>query len=152
MRIHKRKLLLFLVAVSSGGAAAAACGSDNSVGPRDGSIRVETTSSGEDLDQDGYTVTVDRGATDAIGLFDHVIVNGLDLGGHLVTLGGMAENCASTSANPQSIDVVGGDTVTVGFEVACEPVAPPGGGDGGDNVIGTQAVNMMVIEGSRATR
>lgn len=135
MHIREWSPPLFLIAgILAGGITA--CGDSSPTGPRNGSIRVETTSAGEDLDPNGYNVSLDQAQATAIGLFDHLVFTGLGLGTHQVVLGGIAENCSTASANPQPTDVVAGDTVVVSFEITCETIGPPGDG-GGPNVIST---------------
>ena len=132
MDIHQLELRRFLL-VGTLAATLVGCGSSSPTGPRNGSIRIETTSSGDDLDANGFTISVDQAQPTAIGLFDHLVFSDLGLGSHLVALADVAANCATSAANPQNVDVVGGDTVTVLFPVTCEALAPPGGGGGGQN-------------------
>lgn len=131
MDIHQLELRRFLL-VGMLAATLVGCGSSSPTGPTNGSIRIETTSSGNDLDANGYTIIVDHSQTTPIGLFDHLVFNDLGLGSHRIALADLAANCATSAANPQNIDVVGGDTVTVLFAVTCEAVVPPGGGGGGN--------------------
>lgn len=130
MNLHRLNLLRFLL----GGmwvSIAASCGGDDLTTPTEGSIQIETTTSGVDLDTDGYTVTVDEAQPVAIGISDQLVVNDIGLGNHQVTLAGLAANCITgESGNPQTIAVVGGDTVTVAFQVTCSSL--DGGGGGGE--------------------
>jgi ABC-type histidine transport system ATPase subunit len=118
------KLGSLLVAWTSG---MVGCGSDDLANPTEGAIRVQTETSGGEPDPDGYSVVVDDEPAQRIGIRDELVIEDLRLGSHQVTLGGLAENCVTAEGtNPQSISVIGGDTVTVVFEVSC-----PGSDDGG---------------------
>lgn len=134
MNMHRLKLARILLAgiwVSI----ATSCG-DNLATPTEGSIRIETTTSGVDLDTDGYTVTVDDAQGVAIGNSDRLVVNDLGLGNHQVTLAALAANCTpGEGGNPQTVAVVGGDTVTVAFQVICSSVDGGGGGGGGASAL-----------------
>ena len=104
----------------------AAAGCENSTGPATGAtglvtgaLQVHLTTSGADLDLDGYTVSVDGGATQAVGMNGQLNYAGLSAGGHSVALAGVASNCAVSGANPRVVDVIRGDTTSVAFEVRC---------------------------------
>jgi hypothetical protein len=68
-----------------------------------------------------------------IGHQDTNYVSALEPGQYVVSLADLAENCTlPADDNPQTAQVVAGDTVDVLFAVACEVLTPPGGGGGGD--------------------
>src|SRR5690349_14980329 len=83
-------------------ALAAGCGSGDGQGVDVPALVIRTTTTGTELDPDGYQVTVDGGAPQAMGLADSLVVDPLAAGPHTVTLSGLADNCA----------VSGGATVT----------------------------------------
>jgi hypothetical protein len=117
-----------LVIIASVALVTASCGGDDVTTPTEGSVRIETTTSGVDLDPDGYDVRVDEETAVAIDVSGQVVIDDVRLGRHRVTLSGLAANCTTAEgANPQTIDVVGGDTVTVAFAVTCAPL--DGGGE-----------------------
>ena len=89
-----------------------------------GVIVVTTQTTGADPDPDGYTVTIDVGPTWPIGLNGTVAVERLSTGAHLVTLSGIAANCAVDGANPQTVNVTD-ETASASFTVRC--VAAIGG-------------------------
>jgi hypothetical protein len=124
-----RFLLLLLGAVTLG---LVSCGDEQISGPTEGTILVAALTTGDDQDQNGYTFSIDNGSPDPIGLQDTVFVTALEAGTYEVRLTGIAPNCApAQGTNPQTADVVAGDTVAVLFDIACEAVGPPdGGGDG----------------------
>ncbi|HEY3013328.1 MAG TPA: hypothetical protein VGJ36_11310 [Gemmatimonadales bacterium] len=126
MTTQWQKQLRFLV-IGTLAAPAASCG-DDTTNLTQGSIQIETTTGGVDLDPDGYTVAVDEESPVDIGISDQLIVNNLGLGTHQLTLAELATNCVTAEGkNPQSISVVGGDTVLVAFEVTCAPLNGGGG-------------------------
>ncbi|MFL5561399.1 MAG: metallophosphoesterase, partial [Gemmatimonadaceae bacterium] len=84
-----------------------------------GSLTVSTTTTGADLDPDGYAVAVDGGAPQAITVNGTLTVAGLTAGAHTVTLSGLAANCTVSGANPQTVTVVAGSSVSVSLAVAC---------------------------------
>ena len=84
-----------------------------------GNLTATTSTSGSNLDPDGYAVAVDGGAPQAIGINGSVTFNTLPAGSHTVTLSGVASNCSVTSANPQTVSVPSGGTATAAFSVTC---------------------------------
>lgn len=129
LQLHNRLLSLMLgMAI----AALPACGGDNLAPPTEGAIRIITTTTGSDLDPDGYSVTVDDQPEEAVGIVDELTVSDLSLGDHNVTLTGVVQNCSLGGAGSRTVNVVGGDTTNVTFRVSCESIAPaPPPGDGG---------------------
>ena len=95
--------------------------------PQTGNLTVSTSTSGSNVDPDGYTVTVDGGASQAIGTNGSVTYTALAAGSHSVALSGVAANCSVSGANPQTVNVPSGGTATASFTVSC---APTGGGTG----------------------
>jgi hypothetical protein len=88
--------------------------------PDAGAIAVTTTTSGESLDSDGYTISVDGGTAQAIGANSTVIITGLGEGDHNVSLGDIATNCSLGGlANPMTVSVVAEETIDVAFTVTC---------------------------------
>lgn len=88
-----------------------------------GSLEIMTTTSGSSPDADGYTVAIDNGAVQAIGISATLTVPGVTPGTHQVTLGGMASNCRVDGDNPRAITVDSGATARLGFNVTCS--SPP---------------------------
>jgi len=96
--------------------------------PTTGSIKVTTATTGATPDPDGYSVAVDAGASQPIGVHDSVTVTGLPAGSHSVTLGGVAGNCTVSGGLSRNTNVSVGDTARVPFSVSC-PTPPPTTGD-----------------------
>lgn len=86
-----------------------------------GSIRVEATTSGDDLDPDGYTVVLgDESAT--IDPEGFTTFEGLTDGEYTVELTGLAANCSVEGDNPRSVEVAGVGASTL-FVVNCSAVS-----------------------------
>jgi hypothetical protein len=107
---------------------ALACGGDDG-GPTDpnpnpepdlGHIQVSTTTSGADLDPDGYTVAMPGAAGRPIGLNGVTTFSDVEVGTHQVELSGLADNCSANGSNPATAAVTKDATVQVGFDVECE--------------------------------
>lgn len=90
-----------------------------------GSLEIRTTTTGTNLDPDGYTVLVDEGAPHSIGVNATLSLPGIARGMHRVRLDGLAANCAIPGENPQQVTVAGGSTASVGFAISCSGGAGP---------------------------
>src|SRR5437016_3746848 len=90
-----------------------------------GSLTVTTSTTGSNLDPDGYTVTVD-GNQKAIGINASVTFSGLAAGNHTVQLNGVAQNCTVSGSNPRTVSTTGGSTTTSTFSVSCSAAATTG--------------------------
>src|SRR2546427_303198 len=87
--------------------------------PALGNLTVSTSTSGANLDPDGYTVAMDGGPGQAIGINGSLSFTNLAAGSHSVTLSGVAVNCAVTGGNSQTVTVPSGGTATAAFTVSC---------------------------------
>ena len=96
--------------------------------PALGNLTVSTSTSGANLDPDGYTVAVDGGPGQAIGINGSLSFTNQAAGSHSVTLSGVAVNCTVAPtitlgvAGPTAMEVTVLDTVPT-FKVAV-PVIP----------------------------
>jgi hypothetical protein len=88
------------------------------VGAPVGDIQVETSTTGEAPDPDGYTVTVGEDAR-TIAVDGQVTFEGLAPGTYDVALSGLAANCSVVGDNPAQATVVELGTAEVEFEVTC---------------------------------
>jgi WD40 repeat protein len=96
--------------------------------PGTGTIAVTTTTTGESVDADGYTISVDGGSGQAIGANSTVTITGLSVGEHSVELGDIASHCSlGGSANPMILTVVAGEPSDVIFAVTCTALPGPTG-------------------------
>src|SRR5947208_1018122 len=87
-----------------------------------GTLTVSNSTTGSNLDPDGYTVTVSGPAGTAsktMATNGNVIFANITAGSYQVTISGQAANCTVTSANPQTANVPSGETATTSFTVSC---------------------------------
>ena len=92
-----------------------------------GALEVVTLTAGDDIDPDGYQVTV-AGQTQIVAVVDSVQFSDLAPGDYDVVVGGLTDNCAVTDGltTTRSITVSsGGATVAVLFDILCQSMAPP---------------------------
>ena len=80
---------------------------------------IRTSTTGVELDPDGYGVQVDGLAVQRIGAEATVTIDRLSEGEHSVTLSGVAPNCAVEGENPRAATVATGSTASVAFAVTC---------------------------------
>jgi hypothetical protein len=84
-----------------------------------GSIQVTVVTTGASPDPDGYTVSVDNGNGQAIGVNGSLLIPNLAAGHHTVQLSGLAPNCTVGGPNPRGVEVTAGTTTASAFEVSC---------------------------------
>ena len=84
-----------------------------------GSLTVTTSTTGSNPDPDGYTVTVDGGASKAIGTNGSVGFADLSAGDHSVALSGVASNCSASGGTSRTVTVPAGGTASTTFAVSC---------------------------------
>lgn len=87
--------------------------------PTTGSVALVTSTTGLDIDPDGYDIAVDGGATHALAANDTLYLTGLSPGQHSVLLSNTATNCSATTPFPQGFAVSAGDTTTAQFTLGC---------------------------------
>src|SRR5437762_8763628 len=92
------------------------------IGSGSGSLTVTTSTTGYNLDPDGYTVTIDGTNSQPIVTNASVTVTA-PAGANPVALSGVAANCTVSEANPQTAAVPAGGAATTTFTVTCG--APP---------------------------
>ena len=83
------------------------------------SIKVTTVTTGSLLDPDGYTVSVDGGAPQPIGINAELAMPGLAAGDHSVALAGLGTNCTASDGNPRTVTVPAGVEAPLRFTVSC---------------------------------
>jgi len=88
-----------------------------------GDLRVTNTTTGSNLDPDGYTVTVDNTTSQPMATNGSTTFTALAAGDHSVALSGVAANCSVAEANPQTVMVPAGGTASTTFTISC--TAPP---------------------------
>jgi hypothetical protein len=97
------------------------CGGGGSdiTGPVPGSLDVTTVTSGPEPDVDGYTLSVDGGAPEAIAVNASRHIEGMVPGPHTVALAGLAGNCTVATGTGVTVEVPEGAAAAVRFEVSC---------------------------------
>jgi hypothetical protein len=81
-------------------------------------------------------VTVDGGSPQAIGINASVSYSTMPAGSHSVAISGVAANCTVSGANPQTVMVPSGGTVTASFSASCTtPNRPPIVNAGSDQAV-----------------
>ncbi|HEY3219310.1 MAG TPA: post-COAP-1 domain-containing protein [Gemmatimonadales bacterium] len=93
--------------------------------PTTGDLIVTTSTSGENVPTNDYTVTLDGTTSQPIPPNGAVTFTGLQPGNHEVALSGLPTNCELTSANPVTVTIVAGETATTTFTVSCSAPPPP---------------------------
>lgn len=93
-----------------------------SITPPTGDLNVDVTTTGADLDPDGYQVLVDGVLSQAVGTNGTTTFSGLATGSHSVELQGVAANCTVAAPNPTTVSVPGGSAATHTFAVTCTAI------------------------------
>jgi hypothetical protein len=88
-----------------------------------GSIRVTLTTSGVDLDPDGYVVSVDPAENRPVGISEEIRIEGIVAGLRDLRLSGVAANCGVQGENPREVEVPAAAEAEVAFAVRCWPPA-----------------------------
>jgi len=81
-------------------------------------VRVTTSTTGIDLDPDGYYLSVDGSSYGQLGLNATISV-GLGPGDHLVGLGNLAPNCSVGGEYPRRVNISPDADTHVSFEILC---------------------------------
>lgn len=91
-----------------------------------GSLKITATTTGVDLDPNGYGVSASGaklGKTGDVAANGSVTIPGLVAGDYSVSLGGVTMNCDLTGPNPRTVTVPSGETAAVAFGVTCAQAA-----------------------------
>jgi large repetitive protein len=125
-----RLVVVLAGAIASGGAGCGGSPEDDEVlaasdgALSTGSIRVTASTTGTQLDVDGYDVSLDGRAVAHVVPNGSVTINTVT-GGHQVGIGSVAANCRVAGANPATVSVSLRTTTTVGFTVQCTATQQP---------------------------
>jgi len=116
--MHRALALIFLMT---------ACRETETVAPMLGSLRVESTMGGIDVDRDGVVIAVDDTTRVALASNGTYLFDGLVVGSHRVVLEGLRSNCTSSGPLDRAV-TVGSDTTVVSFTAVCSkaPLATSG--------------------------
>ena len=82
-------------------------------------LDVTTSTSGEELDPDGYSVILDGMDRGPIGPNAGIRIGELIAGAHAVSLNGMAENCGPVGNYPALPELAAGAVVPIAFAIRC---------------------------------
>ena len=83
-------------------------------------ITVSTAAAAEDVDPDGYLVSIDGGLSKAIDVNGTLTIGDLTKGTHLVQLHGLESNCTISGATLRAVSVIGSNPgAPVSFTVSC---------------------------------
>src|SRR5207249_2816465 len=89
-------------------------------------LTVTNSTTGQDLDPDGYTVTVDGGQSRSLGVNTSTTYNGLTATSHTVELTGIAGNCTVSEIGRGTCrEATSGTATTV--TITCAALPPPTG-------------------------
>jgi TolB protein len=88
--------------------------------PETGAIRLTVSTTGEDLDPDGYTYSLDGGTPIRVAGSSTVLLANVAVGTRRLVFADVAGNCEALSPTTASVAVTGDATSEVSFEVACD--------------------------------
>src|SRR5206468_2266739 len=91
--------------------------------PPTGDLTVTAATSGQDLDPNGYSVTVDGGQSRSLGINASTTYPGLTAASHTIELTGIAGNCSVSGQNPRTVTVATSGTTTT-FTITCTALTP----------------------------
>jgi hypothetical protein len=84
-----------------------------------GSLKVNTVTTGRNLDPNGYSVAVDDTLMQSIGVNGSVTFTRLSPGEHTASIAGVPYNCSVTSLSPLRVTVPQGGDVSATFDLVC---------------------------------
>lgn len=87
--------------------------------PTTGNLEVIVQTSGDDIDENGYMVSLNSGSGTSSAVNDTVLFNDIEEGPYQVTLSGLADNCSVDADNPKSISIKASTTTSLNFNVTC---------------------------------
>jgi TolB protein len=85
--------------------------------------RITTTTTGVDIDRDGYRVAVDGGDRGAISANGTMLIR-LEPGSRTIFLTGLTPNCAVDGPGSRTVTIVNGEVALIEFGVGCTATAP----------------------------
>ena len=84
-----------------------------------GSMEITVTTTGTNPDADGYTVSIDEGSEQMVGINATVTFSELLARRYQVGLADVAANCVVAGQNPRNVQVTAGSTAENLFLIAC---------------------------------
>ena len=87
---------------------------------RTGTLEVTTVTTGQNIDPNGYRISVDEERTETVDANGGALFSGLRAGPWQVTLADLAANCdLSVGMNPRVLNIVEDDTTPTSFIITC---------------------------------
>ena len=96
------------------------CGGEDIIAPETGDLVVRTVTDAPPSDLQGYSVSVDGGEAQSIGVNATITLVKLPAGSHAIQLAGVPDGCILAGDNPRSASVPSGGRTEVDFDVMCE--------------------------------
>ena len=90
-------------------------------------LELRVTTTGVDLDDDGYLVTVNHMWSESVPIDGTLALSAIRYGANLVTLSGVRANCSDSQALRRIVDLASGQSGTVSFSLTCAPDFTPAG-------------------------
>jgi hypothetical protein len=84
-----------------------------------GAVQISVTTTGDNIDSDGYQVTIDESMSEPVGVNGSVTFSPLQPGNYQVVLSEVASNCAIDGGATRPFVVQAGATTGVAYSVAC---------------------------------
>ena len=114
--MRKSRSLCLVLSFATVALVVASC--KDSTAPTTGTVRVIITTTGTDMDVDGYVLSVDGEDPRAVTIRDTITIGGLDEQEHSIMLSGLASNC-TVADNPALATVAAGAVLETSFTVSC---------------------------------
>ena len=87
--------------------------------PPSGSLELTIITTGDDLDADGYTASLDCGCFENVEVNEIATMTHVEVGSHMVLLTDIAANCELNGPNPRWVNITAEETVRITFSIAC---------------------------------
>ncbi|HKT59643.1 MAG TPA: hypothetical protein VJQ46_06305 [Gemmatimonadales bacterium] len=113
-----------------------------------GSLQIDVTTTGWDVDPDGYQVMIDGSLTSTVASSASVIRNDVHAGARMVELAGVAPNCAVVVPRVREVTVTFAQETPVAFRVFC---ALASGETAEQILLGDDRIIRVQSDGSGAT-
>ena len=84
-----------------------------------GSMEITVATTGTNQDTDGYTVSIDEGTEQTVGINGTATFSSLPVGHYQVELQGVAATCVVEGLNPRNLQVTVGNTTEDIFVIEC---------------------------------
>ena len=85
-------------------------------------LQVTTATTGDQLDPDGYAVSVNGADPMSVGVNDTLIIGDASPGPQVVELSGVAPNCVVQGSGTDTVTVAAGATASANFQITCAAV------------------------------